>query len=149
MTTRRRFFKVILGAGAALNARPIRVLASRHQTSAGYFGVHPFVENHPEAVFIIRTAVKEKTDTAAKKQVGLTFGRSVFVPLESGGVPVNSIIPIKPNLKGGSSGDPVGRLGMNTDAYFTEGILESLSELGVSGSQCHFLQTYALYRHRI
>ncbi|MHB9029993.1 MAG: DUF362 domain-containing protein [Candidatus Latescibacterota bacterium] len=143
MATRRRFLKVMTGAGTAIGGLPIQAIASRYQTSAGYFGVHPFIEAHPEAVFIMRTAVKEKTDNPAKKAVGLAFGRSVFIPLESGGYPVSSIIPIKPNLKGGSAGDPIGRLGMNTDAYFTEGILDSLRELGVSGSQCHFLQTVA------
>ena len=42
---------------------------------SGFFGVHPFVEQHPEAVFILRTHVDYKTNSDACKRVGLDFGR--------------------------------------------------------------------------
>src|SRR5262249_40909599 len=48
-----------------------------------YFGVHPFVEQHPEAVFILRTHVDRKTNSEACKRTGLDFGRSVFVPMDN------------------------------------------------------------------
>jgi len=50
---------------------------------SGYFGVHPFVEQHPEAVFILRTQVDYKTNSDACKRAGLDLGRSVFVPMDS------------------------------------------------------------------
>src|SRR5271157_3722757 len=73
------------------------VFAAESKPSA-YFGVHPFVDQHPEAVFILRTHVDSKTNSAACKQVGLDFGRSVFVPMDNTGVPVTRNIAAKPNL---------------------------------------------------
>jgi hypothetical protein len=110
---------------------------------SGYFGVHPFVERHPEAVFILRTHVDYKTNSAACKRVGLDFGRSVFVPMDNSGVLVTHNIATKPNL---TAHDPVDKkkgltledtMGITTDVFFMEGLFESLKELGVAGSRMH------------
>ena len=110
---------------------------------SGYFGVHPFVERHPEAVFILRTHVDYKTNSGACKRVGLDFGRSVFVPMDSTGVPVTYNIAAKPNLTAHEAVDKKRGLtledtmGIATDVFFVEGPFESLQELGVAGPRLH------------
>jgi hypothetical protein len=109
----------------------------------GYFGVHPFVERHPEAVFILRTHVDHKTNSAACKRTGLEFGRSMFVPMDGTGVPVTYNIATKPNLTAHNAVDKKrgftleDTMGIATDAFFVEGLFESLKELGVAGAGIH------------
>jgi hypothetical protein len=108
-----------------------------------YFGVHPFVEQHPEAVFILRTHVDYKTNSDACKRVGLDFGRSVFVPMDNTGIPVTYNIAAKPNLTAHEAVDKKrgftleDTMGIATDVFFVEGLLESLKELGVAGARMH------------
>jgi hypothetical protein len=105
--------------------------------------VHPFVEQHPEAVFILRTHVDYKTNSDACKRVGLDFGRSVFVPMDNTGVPVTYNIAAKPNLTAHEAVDKKRGLtledtmGIATDVFFVEGLFESLKELGVAGARMH------------
>lgn len=110
---------------------------------SGFFGVHPFVEQHPEAVFILRTHVDIKTNSDACRQVGLDFGRTVLVPMDKTGTPANRIIAVKPNL---TAHNPVEEdkgltledtMGICTDPYFVEGMYTSLTELGVAGKNIH------------
>jgi len=83
--------------GSASLISPASIFAAGSKPS-GYFGVHPFVEQHPEAVFILRTHVDYKTNSEACKRVGVEFGRSVFVPMDDTGIPVTHNIATKPNL---------------------------------------------------
>jgi len=143
MINRRNFIKsssLLVGA-AAFTGRSA-VFASESAPS-GFFGVHPFVEQHPEAVFILRTHVDRKTNSAACKQVGLDLGRTLFVPMDSTGVPVAHNIATKPNL---TAHDPVDAergftledtMGIATDVFFIEGLFEALKELGVAGNKMH------------
>lgn len=62
---RREFFRATGLASAASVLRPELVLTDILQDAALYFGLHPFVAAHPEAVFIKRTQVVEKTDAPA------------------------------------------------------------------------------------
>ena len=153
MLNRRNFLKTSTLAAAGLSL-PIRAIASRNQTK-GYFGVHPFIDNHPEAVFIMRTNVDEKMNAGAKLKEGLAFGRSVFVPHDESGVPLNISIPVKPNLKTSSfttkslvEGISVPEIeeiiGTTADPYFVEGVFEGIKELGVSGSQFHLREVNRL-----
>ena len=139
MLTRRNFIAASATLGTMSLAKPIYTLASRHQTSAGHFGVHPFVENHPEAVFIMRTDVDIKTNSEAKKNTGIGFARSVFLPMDESGIPLTHIIPVKPNLTVSQTANKDFSLefgmGIVTDPYFVEGIIEGMKELGLSGSQ--------------
>ena len=139
MFTRRRFIQTIAVTGTAAIAEPIRALTSRTQASTGYFGLHQFIESHPEAVFIMLTNVDQKMNAEAKKAAGLAFGRSVFVPKDSTGIPTNISIPVKPNLK---TADPkvypiADIIGHVADPFFVEGMFEGMKELGISGSQFH------------
>ncbi len=137
MTTRRRFMQTV-AVGAAALSLPVRALASRQQ-STGYFGLHPFIENHPEAVFVMRTTVDQKMNSEAKKQAGLAFGRSVFVPRDESGIPLTMSIPVKANLK---TADPKAYpmesiISHVADPWFVEGTFEGLKELGIAGSRIH------------
>ncbi|MFC1607972.1 T9SS type A sorting domain-containing protein [Candidatus Latescibacterota bacterium] len=141
MPNRRDFIKTASVASAVGLANPIRTLASRHQDSTGYFGVHPFIEANPDAVFIMRTDVDVKTNSEAIKQTGLEFGRSVLIPMaeSDGGIPLTHNVAIKPNITCSSHKDYSVEYGMGivTDAYFIYGMIEGLKELGFSGDQIH------------
>ena len=121
---------------------PASIFAVESKPS-GYFGVHPFVERHPEAVFILRTHVDYKTNSEACKRVGIDFGRSVFVPMDTTGVPVTHNIAAKPNLTAHDAVDKKrgftleDTMGIATDVFFVEGLFESLKELGVAGTRMH------------
>ncbi len=122
--------------------RPASVFSAMSKLS-GYFGVHPFVEQHPEAVFIMRTRVDYKTNSESCKRVGLDFGRTVFVPMDKTGTPVTRDIATKPNLTAHQATDEKrgftleDTMGITTDAFFIEGLFESLKELGVAGNKIH------------
>jgi len=143
MFNRRDFLKcssLLCGGLGFTNRASILTAASK---PSGYFGVHPFVERHPEAVFILRTHVDYKTNSHACKRVGLDFGRSVFVSMDNTGIPVTYNIAAKPNLTAHNAVDAQrgftleDTMGIATDVYFMEGLFESLEELGVAGARMH------------
>jgi hypothetical protein len=143
MFSRRDFLtssSLLYGGGSFL--APVSIIAAGSKPS-GYFGVHPFVELHPEAVFILRTHVDYKTNSAACKRVGLDLGRSVFVPMDNTGIPVTHNIAAKPNLTAHQAVDKERGLtledtmGIATDVFFVEGLFESLKELGLAGTRMH------------
>ena len=143
MLTRRDFLKASTAAGIIGLTKPIEVLASLYQDSSGFFGVHPFIEANPDAVFIMRTDVDVKTNTEALCQTGLDFGRSVLVPMseKDGGVPLTHKVAIKPNITcsytDNGSYDIEYRMGIITDPYFVEGVIEGMKELGLSSGQIY------------
>jgi hypothetical protein len=143
MFSRRDFLKsspLLCGSLGFIGRSSIFAAASK---PSGYFGVHPFVEQHPEAVFILRTHVDYKTNSDACKRVGLDFGRSVFVPMDNTGIPVTYNIAAKPNLTAHEAVDEKrgfaleDTMGIATDVFFVEGLFESLKELGVAGTSMH------------
>ncbi len=137
MLNRRSFMKTMAVAGGAMALEPVRISASRFQAS-GFFGTHPFIDNHPDAVFIMRTGVDADTDHDAIKQAGLEFARSAIVPRENG-VPLTHLVPIKPNIRVDpglvAKSATVGPNFVGTNVYFTEGVIEGLKELGLSANQ--------------
>ncbi len=136
---RRTFLRAMGVAGAAAVLNPHDLFGRTLATQAGYFGVHPFIEDHPDAVFILSTNVDTKLNTSAKKEVGFAFGSSVFVPMTTAGIPTTAPVAIKPNLTCRARTHPsytIERsMGIVTDVYFVEGIIESLIGLGLTGSQ--------------
>ena len=133
MISRRAFLKTIQAAPIAAVFRRAESQQEKHDR----FGLHPFIENHPEAVFIMRTDVGEKTDHSAIRNAGLVFSRSVFVKKLSGGIPFTMDIPVKPNMKtSGSKKQPIDDLiGMGTDPWFVGGVIEGIKETGVAGNR--------------
>jgi uncharacterized protein (DUF362 family) len=104
------------------------------------FGLHPLIEANPKAVFIYRTSVKEKMDSAAKREAGLTLARQILVPMERGGVPVTHRIILKPNhtsVRDRRRPD-VENWGTGTDPDFYEGFILRLKELGAR--KLHFIE---------
>ena len=142
MVNRRGFLKASSVLCGSLGVDPASVFAGVSNPSR-YFGVHPFVEQHPEAVFILRTHVDRKTNSEACKRTGLDFGRSVFVPMDNTGIPVSHNIAAKPNLTAHQVVDEKRGLtledtmGIATDVFFVEGLFESLKDLGVAGAKMH------------
>jgi uncharacterized protein (DUF362 family) len=147
LISRRTFLKTssIAGTAVALNASPVfcRLL----KQSLDYYGVHPFIDAHPDAVFILRTNVDVKTNSASIKDVGLNFGRSVFVHLDpgDGAVPIDYKVALKPNITCRGVTDSnytrLGTMGIVTDSFFVEGIIESIKELGVQSNKFYIRET--------
>jgi len=141
MIDRREFLRTLCAAAATLAAGPERLFADTWGAEAAYFGLHPFIESHPEAVFVLRTQVATKLDSASKKQAGLDFGQSVFVAMTSPGTPLSHHVVIKPNLTCRARSHPAytveRSMGIVTDVHFVEGVIESLKTLGLGGSQFH------------
>jgi len=142
MLNRRDFLKTASAVGGLGLTGRINALDSRQQDSSGFFGVHSFIESHPDAVFIMKTDVDVKTNSPAKLSAGLDFARSVFIPKaeEDGGVPLTHNIGIKPNLTARGKWQKEGytfegTMGIVTDPIFVEGVIEGMKELGLSGSQ--------------
>ena len=107
MLHRRDFLKLSASAGAAGLAGSMNVWGSRQAETTGFFGVHNFIRNNPEAVFIMKTSVDVKTNAEAKINAGKVFSQNVFVPLsqEDGGIPLSNRVAIKPNLTWTSKDD--------------------------------------------
>ena len=139
MLTRRNLIKTTAvaaagaAAGAGLQAAPSRVPQS-------YFGLHPFIEQNPKAVFIRRTRVPHKMHEESKLREGLTLAREIFVPRDQPGIPVSHRIILKPNVCSVRSKDRpnVDNWGTGTDPQFYEGMVMGLKEIGLK--KFHFLE---------
>ncbi len=134
MIDRRKFLKSVAAGTAAFAVRPDQLFGRSTQSGSAYFGIHPTIEANPDAVFILRTAVDVKTNSEAKKQVGAFFGSSVFQPMTAPGFPMTSRVVMKPNIAMMPNADQR-YMGIVTDVYFVEGIIESLKNIGLAGNQ--------------
>ncbi len=136
MFNRRNFIKTTALAAPLGMLKPVDVFAARSRKTTGYFGVHPFVEEHPEAVFIMFTDVDVKTNAKANKKEGEKFAHEVIIPKDESGIPTTHLIPIKPNITGGG-GNTHETMGIITDPHFVEGVIEGMKTLGISKKQFH------------
>ena len=127
----------LLSLAAAAAIAPFRLAGEK--LAKPQFAVHPFVEANPKAVFLKRTNVLDKMDEAAKLREGIMFARDVFVPVETGGVPVTHRVILKPNFTSVRNQRPnEENWGTGTDPQFYEGIILGLKELGLK--RFHFLE---------
>jgi uncharacterized protein (DUF362 family) len=133
MTLSRRDFLRAGAVTAVSGAAGLDLAAAPARLPQSYFGVHPFVEAHPKAVFIRRTHVAHKMDADAKRKEGLALAREIFVPMDRPGVPVSHRVILKPNVTSvHDRGRPdVENWGTGTDPRFYEGMVMGLRELGV------------------
>ena len=128
---RREFMKTAALAGTAVLLNPWDVLLRRTMASPKYFRLHPFVEAHPEAVFIKRTNVAVKTDSEAKRREGFNFAKEIFSLSDTSGIPLSRKIAIKPNLTcTGKVGNTVDGMGILTDKDFMDGMIEGMKDVG-------------------
>jgi uncharacterized protein (DUF362 family) len=145
---RRDFLKTTAVSGGILTMSPANLWGNTPFDDPLFFGVHDFIETHPEAVFIMRTDVDKKTNSSAIKSVGKAFARSVLVAknaTDPGAIPVTHKIAIKPNLTLRFNWDDrytvEGTMGIVTDAYFVEGVIEEMKRIGIKSDQLHIIET--------
>lgn len=136
---RRDFLKTISLIGSALVIDSRSIFAKDIQTV--YFGMHDFIESNPDAVFILRTGVDAKTNSAAIKEAGRQLSASIFQyksdPLS--GYPVNANVVIKPNITYWSWDIPPieNVMGIHTDPNFVEGMIGSLNNLSIQSANIY------------
>jgi uncharacterized protein (DUF362 family) len=108
---------------------------------APYFGLHPFIERNPKAVFLRRTHVLDKMDASAKLREGLALARQIFVPMDRPGIPISHRVVLKPNATGvyDRQRPPEENWGVGTDPQFYEGLVTGLKELGLK--QFYFIES--------
>jgi uncharacterized protein (DUF362 family) len=131
---RRDFIKSTTIAGASgVFGQGCTSMGKAAKTPGPKFDVHPFVKNHPEAVFIYRTAIKSKRDTDAIRESGYRLAKDLIVKHSTDGYPETTRIVIKPNWTGAGpeDGKPVyEKLGANTDPNFIGGWVQGMREAG-------------------
>ena len=133
---RREFIRTTTAAGIAGTFPSFSAFAST--AASDFFGIHPFIEQHPDAVFIMRTSVDNKYNSALKKTTGEIFAKSVFVEKsqsDAAAFPKSAIVAMKPNLTSYQTSAPTdSKMGIVTDTYFMEGALPVVeSSLGPRG----------------
>ena len=145
---RRDFIKVssaagVLGAiGSGFNAS-----ANPFTEAADGFDLHPFIKEHPEAVFINLTSVKEKTDNAAIYDAAYKLANEMFVRTSgSKGYSNKTRITCKPNwtCSTGSKKDPLANMGITTDLNFIEGYLNGVFLKRMC--MCFFMEDKRVFR---
>ena len=140
MVTRRKFVKAMSAAGSLSLIDPLSVIPRALSNNQGY-GVHSFIENNPDAVFIMRTQVTSKFNSTQKLNAGADFARNVFISKSTneGGFQFNNDLLLKPNLTCRYNWDSRytvdGTMGIQTDSFFVEGIINRLLELGLEGNK--------------
>ena len=131
---RRDFIKTsAIGGVSGLVGQGCSTLGKTGRISGPGFDVHPFVKNHPEAVFIHLTDVKSKRDIDDIRGVGRRLSKELIVKTSSGGYPMSTGITVKPNWTSAGPRDdkPVyEKLGINTDPNFIEGWVQAMKEVG-------------------
>jgi len=126
--------EVLKGGLAAVGGSFAASLAPGARARTPYFGLHPFIDQNPKAVFIRRTHVAHKMDADAKRAEGLRLSEAIFVPRSEPGVPIGHRIVLKPNA---TSLVPIRRpaeenWGTGTDPEFYEGLVLGLKQLGLT-----------------
>ena len=134
---RRDFIKVSSAAGIVSLIGPGYNAFGNLASSGGTgFDLHPFIKEHPEAVFINLTTIKEKSDARGIHDAASTLAKEMFVRTSNGkGYPDSTKITCKPNWT--CSGpvdttDPLANVGITTDLNFIEGFLKAVKEKGPS-----------------
>ncbi len=126
---RRNFLKSVAGCGVASIATPAVSIFAREAMGLSYFRLHPFIEAHPEAVFIRKTRVPAKGDSEAKRQETLALAQRIFTASAGPGNPLTGKFAIKPNLTSAKGSGLTHAI--VTDPYVVEGFVEGLKKATV------------------
>jgi len=138
---RREFIKSIGTIGTVFLFEPVNSFVRGAIAEPKFLGLHTFIESHPEAVFIKRTNVDAKTDSVAIREEGLALAKEIFVKKDNSGIPLSDKIVVKPNLTCSQGGaDLESGMGIITDPYFVEGVIQGIKELGIAGEQFHLIE---------
>ena len=149
MLSRRDFLRTsTLAAAGAVSG--VRLAGAPFVLPQPYFGLHPFIEANPKAVFIRRTHVPHKMDEEAKRREGLTLAREIFVPMERPGIPVTHRVVLKPNFMSVRTKDrpDVENWGTGTDPQFYEGMILGLKEVGLKKFYFVEADAYSWWNYR-
>ena len=126
---RRWFLQSMAGFGLASSAWPGAKLFARHHVAPAYFGLHPFIEAHPEAVFIRMTNVPSKDDSDGKRLQAGELARRIFTLRKNPGIDLSHKFAFKPNLTA-TSGSGLTHA-IVTDPYVVEGLLDGMRQAQV------------------
>jgi uncharacterized protein (DUF362 family) len=132
---RRTFLASMAGYGIASLAGPTATMFARGFDAPAYFGLHPFIEAHPEAVFIRKTNVMSKNDSEGKKREGCTFAKLIFTLRDTPGTPLTHRFAIKPNLTATESTGLTHAI--ITDPDVVEGFIEGLKQVEISAERIY------------
>ena len=106
--------------------------------STDFFNLHPFIETHPEAVFIKPTQVAIKTDWQAKLREGTEVAREIFIFGTKKGISIAPKIAIKANVTYTyGKGSTLEGMGIVTDKFFMEGMINGMKSLGFQSGNMH------------
>jgi uncharacterized protein (DUF362 family) len=123
---RRTFLKSAAGYGVVSLTGPASTLFARWPAAPTYFGLHPFIEAHPEAVFIRKTNVASKIDSEGKRREAFALAKQIFALRRKPGVPLTNKFVIKPNLTS-AKGTGITHA-IVTDPYVVEGFVEGMKQ---------------------
>jgi hypothetical protein len=126
---RRAFLKTAAGMGLASNAWPGLGPLGHEDAAPAYFGLHPFIEAHPEAVFIRQTHVSARNDSEGKRREAFELARRIFTRRDSPGQSPSDKFAINPNITA-TLGKGL-HFAIITDAYVVEGLIDGLRQSGV------------------
>jgi hypothetical protein len=131
---RRDFIKVSSAAGIMGLVGPgYKAMATTSSPGIAGFDLHPFIKEHPEAVFIFLTDIKEKTDGTGIYKAGFNLADEMFVKTTGDkGFSNSTKITCKPNWtsSGVDKKDPTANMGITTDLNFIDGYLNSVKNKG-------------------
>ncbi|HXK61058.1 MAG TPA: DUF362 domain-containing protein, partial [Acidobacteriota bacterium] len=132
---RRAFLGIAAKLGVSPWVLPATTVWARGLKTGSYFGLHPFIEAHPEAVFIRKTNATSKDDSEGKRRAGLHLAQRIFALQDSPGIPLSHKFVIKPNLT--STVGTGTTYAIVTDSEVVEGIIEGMKELGIPAERIY------------
>ena len=116
-------------------------MLSREVGSPDCFGLHPFIEAHPEAVFIRRTGVAAKSDADAIRREAHALASRIFSPGKTG-IPLTHKYAFKPNLTS-TKGTGLS-YAIVTDPFAVEGFVERMKQIGIPSENIYVREGLAL-----
>jgi uncharacterized protein (DUF362 family) len=103
--------------------------------------LHPFIEAHPEAVFIRKTNVPSKSDSEGRRREALALAKQIFSLRDTPGSPLTNRFVIKPNLTS-AKGTGITHA-IITDPYVVEGFVEGLKQATIAADRIYLREGLA------
>jgi uncharacterized protein (DUF362 family) len=139
---RRTFLQSLAGLGVTSSAWPTAKIHARPPAPPAYFGLHPFIETHPEAVFVRLTSVPSRADSAAKRQQAYELARRIFILRDTPGIDLSHRFAIKPNL---TSAKGTGlTYAIVTDPYVVEGLIDGMRGVNIPAGHIYVREGLAV-----